>query len=172
MSDLVMRAQGVVLPSRSRYQLRNFCIGQHDTKPMQYRQVLIEAQQLAYNIAMAECDIRKKQIEILRLEKSTDELDLIEAEEKRLGITITSHVLAGARLELQWLQEMVQEIGEFTTLQIEDDQPEYWRLRLSRQASLEQMSTQQGIGPGNLQSMLNAGLLQKESDKCGILPGA
>lgn len=171
MSDLMIRAQGVVLPSRSRYQLENFVINQHDTKPMQYRQILIEAQQLAYNIAMAECDIRKKEIEISRLENSEDEIQRIEAEEKRLGIIMTSHVIAGARLELEWLQEMASKTGQYTTAEIEADQPEYWRLRLQRQAGLEQMSAQQGIGAGNLQSMLSAGLLQKGEQQCAISSG-
>jgi hypothetical protein len=159
-----------ILPSRSRYQLRQFVVGQHDTNPMRWRQIVLEAQQLAYNTAMAELDIKKKELEIKRLLASGDELDALEAEEKRLGIVLTERVLAGARLELGWLEELAQEVGQYTTEQIEADQPEYWRLRLSRQAGLDQMSARQGIGAGNLQSMLSAGLLAQEG-QCGILPG-
>ena len=61
---------------------------------------MLEAQKLAYDIAMAELDIKKKQIEIKRLAASDDEVDAIEAEERRLGIALTERVLAGARLEL------------------------------------------------------------------------
>jgi hypothetical protein len=170
MMDLVLQTKNAILPSRSRFQLRQFVIGQHDTGPMQWRQIALEAQQLAYSIAMAELDIQRKEIEIKRLLGSSDELDAIEAKEKQLGIVLTERALGGARLELKWLQEIAMEVGQFTLDQIEKDQPEYWRLRLSRQAGLDQMSARQGIGAGNLQSMLSAGLLAQEG-QCAILPG-
>jgi hypothetical protein len=169
--NLVEVSKKTITPSRSKYQLKNFVIFQHDTKPMQWRQIVLEAQQLAYSIAMAELDIRRKQIEIKRLLASGDEIDAIEAEEKRLGIVLTERALAGAMLELSWLEEFAKEVGEFSVEQVELDQPKYWGLRLSRQAGLDQMSAQQGIGAGNLQSMLNAGLLAQEG-QCGILPGS
>ncbi len=171
MNNLTQTARSTILPSRSRYQLRNFVIGQHDTKPMQWRQVLLEAQQLAYNIAMAELDIKRKEIEIQRLHATGDELDAIDAEEKRLGIAFTQRVLAGARLELSWLEEFAHEIGEYTLDQIEANQSDYWKLRLQRQAGIDQMAAQQGIGAANLQSMLSAGLLQKE-EQCAISSGS
>jgi hypothetical protein len=171
--DIITKASSTILPSRSRYQLRHFVLHAHDTRPMQWRQIVLEAQKLAYDIAMAELDIKKKQIEIKRLAASGDEVDAIEAEERRLGIALTERVLAGARLELGWLEELAAEVGQFTAEQIEADQPEYWRLRLSRQASMDRMSIQQGIGACNLNSMLQAGMLQLEGQQqCDILPGA
>jgi len=168
--NLIQKSENTIFPSRSRYQLRQFVINQHDTRPMQWRQIVLEAQQLSYSIATAELDVRRKELEIKRLLTSGDELDIIEAEEKRLGIALTQRMLAGARLELGWLEELAAEVGQFTVEQIEADQPEYWRLRLSRQAGLDQMAARQGIGAGNLQSMLSAGLLAQEG-QCGILPG-
>lgn len=170
--DLIPISEKTITTSRSRYQLRQFVVGQHDTNPMKWRQVVLEAQQLTYNIAMAELDIKRKQIEIERLLKSGDELDIIEAEEKRLNKVLTERTLAGARLELEWLKELAQEVGQYTTEQIEADQPAYWNLRLARQAGLDQMAARQGISAGNLQSMLSAGLISKEGEQCGILPGA
>jgi hypothetical protein len=149
-----------IIPSRSRYQLRQFVIGQHDTAPMQWRQILIEAQDMAYKIRMAELDCERKRIEIERLTSTGDALDAIEAEEKRLGLTLTERTLAAARLELGWLQELADEIGSFTVEQIEADQPQYWQRRLHRQASLDRLSLTEGVGAANLQSMLNAGLLE------------
>ena len=168
--DLIAQTNSTILPSRSRYQLRHFVLNAHDTRPMQWRQIILEAQQLAYNIAMAELDVRRKELEIKRLLASGDELDAIEAEEKRLGIALTERTLMGARLELGWLEELASEVGQFTAEQIEADQPEYWRLRLSRQASMDRMSIQQGIGACNLTSMLQAGMLQVEG-QCAISPG-
>jgi hypothetical protein len=153
-----------VIPSRSKYQLRNFVIGQHDTKPMQWRQILIEAQSLAYNIRMAELDVQRKHIEIERLLKTGDPIDAIEAEEKRLGIILTERTLKGAEAEFTWLQEIANEVGEYTFEQIEDNQPEYWELRLNRQAGLDRLALTEGITSGNLQSLLNAGLLNREEN--------
>lgn len=150
------------LPSRSKYQLRNFVIGQHDTKPMQWRQILIEAQSLSYNIRMAELDIERKRIEIERLLATADEIDSIEAQEKRLGIILTERTLEGAQLELDWLGEIAAEVGAHTLEDVENDQPRYWNLRLNRQAGLDRLSITEGVSASNLQSMLTAGLLNEE----------
>jgi hypothetical protein len=157
-----------IIPSRTRYQLRHFVIGPHDTAPMQWRQVLIEAQDLAYKIRLAELDIERKRIEIHKLLSTGDPLDAIEAEEKQLGIVLTERTLQGARMELGWLEELADEIGSYSFDEIEADQPEYWARRLNRQAGLDQLGAQTGINPGNLQSMLGAGLLQPEAATLGV----
>ena len=156
-----------IIPSRSRYQIRHFVIGQHDTDPMRWRQVLIEAQDLAYKIRLAEIDCAKKRIEIERLLSSGDPIEALEAEERQLGIVLTERTLEGARMELAWLQEIADEIGAYTFEEIEADQPRYWRLRLDRQASLDKLAATEGVSPGNLASMLNAGLLHRASDELG-----
>lgn len=160
-----------VATSRSRFQLRHFVIGQHDTMPMKWRQIIIEAQQLAYNIRMAELDIERKRIEIHKLLSTGDPLDAIEAEEKQLGIALTERTLVGARLEMSWLEELAEEIGSFTFDEIEADQPNYWQKRLQRQADTDVFAAQHGISAGNVQSMLNAGLLENKEEPCAISPG-
>jgi hypothetical protein len=160
-----------VIPSRSRYQLRQFVIGAHDTAPMQWRQILIEAQDLAYKIRLAELDCERKRIEIHKLLSTGDPLDQIEAEEKQLGLTLTERTLQGAHLELGWLQELADEVGPHTIDEIEADQHNYWTARLNRQAGLDQLSATQGITTGNLESMRLAGLLTKEDDQCAISSG-
>jgi hypothetical protein len=102
---------------------------------------------------------------------SGDPIDAIEAEEKRLGIVLTERTLEGARMELGWLQELADEVGEHTHDEIEADQPEYWAKRLNRQAGLDRLAAIEGVSAGNLQSMLNAGLLAKESEQCAISNG-
>jgi hypothetical protein len=168
--NLEPHTSNTIIPSRSRFQLRQFVIGQHDTAPMQWRQILIEAQDMAYKIRCAELDVEKKRIEIHRLLSTGDPIDAIEAEEKQLGITLTERTLHGARLELSWLQELADEVGPYTLDEIEADQPNYWALRLNRQAGLDKLAAIEGVTQGNLQSMLNAGLLNKE-EPCAISPG-
>lgn len=161
-----------IIPSRSRYQLRQFVIGQHDTPAMQWRQVLIEAQDMAYKIRSAELAIEKSRIEIHRLMSSGDPIDAIDAEQKQLDITLTERTLAGARMELAWLQEIADEIGAHSFDEIEADQPNYWAKRLQRQADLDVLARHEGISAGNLTSMLNAGMLTyQQEEPCAISPG-
>jgi hypothetical protein len=169
--NLVKHADDTIIPSRSRFQLRNFVIAKHDTNPMRWRQILLEAQQLAYNIRMAELDIQRKQLEIDKLLATGDPIDAIEAEEKRLGIIMTERALKGAQLEFQWLEEAAVEVGAYTLEQIEDDQPTYWNARLFRQAEMERLAAGNGMSLGNLESMNAAGLLVKENEEWNMLPG-
>lgn len=170
--NLEKYTSNTIIPSRTRFQLRHFVVGLHDTPAMQWRQILIEGQDMAYKIRMAELSIEKAKIEIHKLLSTGDPIDAIEAEEKQLGMTLTERTLQGARMELQWLQEMAEEVGPFTFEEIEDDQPEYWTKRLQRQADIDQFSIANGISTGNVQSMLNAGLLsEKGEEQCAISPG-
>lgn len=161
MMELDKYTADFVCPSRSRYQLEMFVIGQHDTPQMQWRQILIEAQNLIYNIRMAELDCERKRIEAHKLLSTGDPLDAIEAEEKQLGIVLTERTLAGAKLELEWLEEIAHKTGVYTLEEIESDQPIYWAKRLKRQADLDVFANNHQISQSNVQSMLNAGLLEE-----------
>lgn len=160
--DLEPYAETTIIPSRTRYELEQFVIGQHATAPMQWRQLIIEAQDMAYKIRMAELDCQKKQIEIERLLCTGDDIDAIEAERLKVNLILTERTLEGARLEFNWLQELAEEVAPHTLLEIENDQPNYWRQRLEKQAGLEQLSATQGISSSNLQSMELIGILQTE----------
>jgi hypothetical protein len=162
--DLQPYTETTVIPSRTRYELAQFVIGQHATAPMRWRQLLIEAQDMAYKIRLAELDCEKKHIEIDRLLATGDEIDAIEAEEKKLGLILTERTLEGARLEFGWLQDIAEQVGPYTLEDIENDQPDYWSKRLNKQAGLEQLSTTQGISAGNLTSMELVGLLEIEEN--------
>lgn len=160
--DLQLYTDTTIVPSRTRYQIEHFVIGQHDTAPMRWRQLLIEAQDMAYKIRMAELDCEKKLIEIDRLLATGDEIDAIEAEEKRMGLILTERTLEGARLEFSWLQEIAEQVGPYTLEDIENNQLDYWSRRLNRQAGLDQLSSAQGISADNLASMELVGLLETE----------
>lgn len=161
-----------VVTSRTKFQLKFFVVGQHDTKPMQWRQLLIEAQDLAYKIRTAELSLERTSIEIKNLLSTGDPLDLIDAKQKELDRVLTERVLEGAKLEFSWLEEFAEEIGSYSNQEIEDDQQTYWSKRLQRQSDIDVLSRTQGISVGNLTSMLNAGLLIYEQEQlCAISPG-
>jgi len=165
-------AAKTVVTSRTKFQLRFFVVGQHDTKPMQWRQLLIEAQDLAYKIRTAELGLERTSIEITNLLHTGDPLDLIDAKQKELDRVLTERVLEGAKLEFSWLEEFAEEIGAYSNQEIEDDQETYWSKRLQRQSDIDVLSRTQGISVGNLTSMLNAGLLAYEQEaSCAISPG-
>lgn len=159
--DLQPYAHTTIIPSRTRYQLRHFVVNQHDTPPMQWRQIVLEAQSLIMNIRLSELEAEKTRIEMERLGDTDNPIEQIELEQKRIGLVASERSLQAARLELGWLSELADEIGVYTFEDIEADQPEYWALRLNRQASMDQLGTQLGVNPGNLQSMLNAGLITR-----------
>jgi hypothetical protein len=160
MTDIQQAARDYIVRERSDYQLLHFVIGQHDTPHMRYRQILIEVKSLVTKIRFAELDVEKQQI---KLDALTDEpLDRIKAEAIRITMAITLDALEGARRELAFLLKLAEEYPAYTPQEIEDNQQEYWEARLQRQATLERMSVEQQVSAGNLMSMLNAGLLNRE----------
>jgi hypothetical protein len=158
--DIQRSALAHINTGRSLFQLKHFVIAQHDTPEMQYRQVLIEAQSLIYNIKSAELDIKKTEIEISRLQATGDEIDNIEAEKKKLGLEMTKMALESARKELGYLEQIFGELPSFTDEQIEENQEEYWIKRLERQAQIDSLAVQSGVSTGNIQSLLNAGIIE------------
>lgn len=168
--DIEKYTEKYIFPSRSRYQLENFVIGQHDTPQMQWKQVLLEGQQLAYNIKSAEISLKKTQREMENLLSTGDEIDALDAEQKRLDIILTQRTLEGAKLELQWLEEIAGQIGAYTFEEVEEDQANYWRLRLQRQADTDALSQIEGISPANISSMMNAGMIEYKKEGNNEIP--
>jgi hypothetical protein len=159
-TDIQQAARDYIVRERSDYQLLHFVIGQHDTPHMRYRQILLEVKSLVTKIRFAELDIQKQQI---KLDALTDEpLDQIKAEKIGIGMAITLDAMEGARRELAFLLKLAEDYPAYTPQEIEDNQQEYWEARLQRQATLERMSVEQQVSAGNLTSMLNAGLLNRE----------
>lgn len=161
MPELAKISPDYVVQARSEYQIRKFVIGQHDTDAQRFRQLIIEAQTLGYTIAQTEIALKKSQIEMDQLLATGDEIDALDAEEKRLGMRMTELTLEGARREMAVLEEIFNEMPHFSQEDIEADQPIYWQKRLTRQAEIDQASIAQGISAGNLQSLLSAGLVQQ-----------
>ena len=144
---------------RSRYQLVHFVIGQHDTPEMRFYQLCLELQDMGYKLRMAQLGVRKAQVEIARLQATGDELDALEAEEKRIGLEQTEIVMRGAERELAILTDLFDEAQKFTRDEIEHAQPEYWQKRLTRQTNLQLMAG--GVQWAQLDSLRQAGLLDQ-----------
>lgn len=159
LTELAKISPDYVVQARSEYQIRKFVIGQHDTDAQRFRQVIIEAQTLGYTIAQTEIALKKSKIEIERLLATGDELDALDAEEKRVGMRMTELSLEGAKREMAVLESIFNELPHFSQEDIEADQPVYWQKRLTRQAEIDQASIAQGISAGNLQSLLSAGFV-------------
>ena len=144
---------------RSRYQLIHFVIGQHDTPEMRFYQLMLEIQDTAYKLRMAELGVRKAEVEITRLLATGDEIDAIEAEEKRVGLEQTEIVMGGALREMAVLEDIVDSSQHYTRDEIEHAQPEYWEKRLTRQTELQILSG--SVGWAQLDSMRQIGLLDE-----------
>jgi hypothetical protein len=160
--SLVKSVSNYIIRERSDYQLKHFVIEQHDTPEMRFRQIIIEAKDMLYKIKQTEIslEISKRQIE--KLEASSNEIDHLKAKRKRLDMAITLDVLEGAKQELNYLVELSKDYRHYTSEEIEANQSDYWQKRLTRQANTDRMALEQGINVGNLESMMKAGLIQKE----------
>ena len=144
---------------RSRYQLINFVIGQHDTAEMRFYQLMLEIQDTGYKLRLAEIAVQKAEIEIARLLETGDELDALDAEEKRLGMKQTLTVMKGAQREMAILHDIFDSCEHYTRDEIEHAQPEYWQKRLTRQTNLQIMSG--GVQWAQLDSMRQIGMLDE-----------
>jgi hypothetical protein len=162
MTGLAKVANDYVVRERSDYQLKHFVIGQHDTPEMRYRQILMEAKDLIFKIKNAEISLEITRRKIDKLQASTDEVKHLKAQQLRLGMAVTLDALEGAKRELDYLVELSKDYRHYEPEEIEANQAEYWEKRLTRQANTDRMSLEQGVNAGNLASMMNAGLVQKE----------
>ena len=147
---------------RSRYQLERFVAGQHDTPEQQYRQILLEIQSLLFGIKFNVLEMKKTKAEIKELRASGNEVQAIEAEIKELGLEQTNLLMLGAQREIKDLVEMWESFEhKYTYEEMEELQPIYWDLRLTRQASLEHMGNDGKVGWASLDALRQIGALDK-----------
>lgn len=139
---------------RSNFQLENFVMKQHATPQMQYYQLITEIQALYYTIKEVSLKLKKHEIEIERFKSSGDEIDLIEAELLELGIEQTKVLGVGAFRELEFLLKLKSNFPDYTRDDIEQNQPEYWDIRLHQQQEVS--PNQQVINQTRMQSFHSA----------------
>lgn len=149
---------------RTRFQLENFVIGQHDTDAQQYKQLLLELQSCLYTYRIAHLQMKKVEIEIKRLRETGDELNELDAQIKEIELEKTKIVAHGASREIEDLVNIWDMFEhKYTYEEIEADQPLYWDLRLTRQAQLEAIGKGGKIEWGSLEALRQIGKLNNEA---------
>lgn len=144
---------------RSKFQLENFVLKQHDTSEMQYVQCLTELESLYYTVRSVSLKLKKDEIEIKRLRETGDEIDEIEAQLKELGIEQTRLVGVGTFREIKILLDLLKTFPRYTREEIEKAQPDYWNKRLTRQYDL-QVATKDAGAAGHLNSLIQSGAVE------------
>jgi hypothetical protein len=162
MNDLVSVATDFVLRDRTDYQLLHFVIGQHDTPEMQYKQIILEARDLFLRIKNAEIQLQIDEEKIKKLRNKDSKIKNLKADRIELHMRATMSLLEAAKQELAYLVTLWQQYPKFTHEDIENNQMDYWALRLTRQAMTDRMALDQGVDKGNVASMINAGLVSAE----------
>lgn len=156
--DIVNRFAEIA-QSRSRYQLDNFVINQHDTDEMRYSQVLLEIRGLYYYAKDAMIEAKKTRIKIQRLRDTGDEIDELEAQQLELGLEQSAlHSISTFR-ELQHLLGVLEKFPRYTREDIEKNQLEYWHKRMHRQIETDRLANNPGLA-GHITSLIQMGELQ------------
>jgi hypothetical protein len=157
-NDFIARFAQVAQP-RSNYQLEKFVVNAHDTPEMQYVQILNEVQALYYTIKKVDLQLKKTEIEIADLRATGHEIDELEAQIKELSIEETKVVAVGAFRELEYLLGMLEKYPQYTRLEIELGQEEYWEKRLTRQANHHALTSNPNLA-AHLEALVQAGLIE------------
>jgi hypothetical protein len=138
---------------RSAYTIEKFVVGQHDTVEMQFCQCVLELQIKYDNLRRAKLGRRRIEIQIKELEEKGTEIDLIDADLKRIDQEQQDFAVLGALREFEALYKIYQSFPKkYTRKEIDDAQENYWKLRLDRQAQQDLQATGR-IGVGNSEAL-------------------
>ena len=138
---------------RSAYTIEKFVVGQHDTVEMQFCQCVLELQIKYDNLRRAKLGRRRIEIQIKELEDKGTEIDLIDADLKRIDQEQQDFAVLGALREFEALYKIYQSFPKkYTRKEIDDAQENYWKLRLDRQAQQDLQATGR-IGIGNSEAL-------------------
>jgi len=156
--------KNLVILSRSKYQIEKFVLGQHDTLPMQFRQIVLEIRSLETSLETAKVSLQILEIKINKLATKNDEISLLKLKKKEIKAGMLSEGIASSAAELEILNEILSSIPWFTEVEIEQNQEEYWEKRLTRQAEIDSIQAAQGISAGNISSLIQAGLISLQNE--------
>lgn len=146
---------------RTNFQIRNFVIRQHATPEMQYRQTLIELQDLIFKYKTAQIEAKKIQLKIQGLELLADDLSMLEADQERLNLLQTQLALSGAEKEILELIKIYDEFEhKYTLEEIESGQQAYWQERLTNNANAMILGSNI-VSYAHIEAMQQAGVLEE-----------
>jgi len=142
---------------RSRYMLEHLTLAAHDTPEMRFYYCVIELDAKLYAYKLATINKRRQEREMERL-KESDEPDAdLDLEEAELNYEHFLGVMAGGERELRDLLDIYEAMEHFTREQIDANQQEYWKARMTRQTHLQIMAG--GVEWSQLDAMRKVGLL-------------
>ena len=154
--DLVKEMESAFLEiqmPRTAYVLEKFVVGQHDHDTLSYSQTVLELQIKYDNLRRAKLGRRKIEIQIKELEDKGTEIDHIDADLKRIDLEEQDRAVLGALREFEALYKIWQSFPKkYTRQEIDAAQPDYWKLRLERQAQQDLQATGR-IGVGNSEAL-------------------
>lgn len=142
---------------RSDFVLSHFVVGMHDLPERQRQQVLFELRDLLFVLSDLADDIRLLQLEIDEASEKFPEIENnyerakteILIGRKQRKITEIRLQMAGRLRECEFLYGLLESMPTVSREKFEAQEPEYWKLRLSRQYALGQRDH-----GGNLNAML------------------
>lgn len=126
---------------------------------MQFRQIILEAGSIYNILQTTEIDKEQLLIKINKLESVDDPISQLEAQKKYIELETLEKRIQALCTELSYLSEFLERYPDYTPEDIEQNQNKYWESRLTRQAKMEQLQAMTGVSSGNLQSLVNAGIV-------------
>lgn len=157
---------------RSNFALEHFVKGLHDLPERQYEQIVEELRRCYNMIKMLLLSKEQTTIERDNILASANGARLleIEAAKKDCALEDIEASLYGKLREFECLYKLWEAMPKYTREDIEKAEPEYWRLRLTRQAG-EDITTQlTRVGVGNLDALWQAGLIKAPRIDMATLP--
>lgn len=147
---------------RTDFEIEHYVVGQHDTPAKQYAQCVLEMQIIYDNIRRANLNKKRVNLELQKLKKimgeQTDQIEKqitqIDIDNKNIDMEVQDRAMLGALREFKALYAVYKAFPKkYTREELNNDQPEYWKRRLSRQANQDIASRTCGIGVGNLDAI-------------------
>lgn len=157
----IEKAIAEVQQPRSRFQIEKFVLGQHSTPEMQYYQVCLELQDMIYKLRLAEIDKKQTEIKIAKLRAKNNELCDLKADKLEIGASMSALAVLGAQREVAHLVDIWNSFEhKYTRDEIESAQPDYWKARLSANATAMILGGS-GVNPAHVEAMDQAGILEE-----------
>ena len=142
---------------RTRFQLENFVLKEHDCPERMFLQAVTELKSLRDGTIIDWLEQQKIKIEIKRLLATGDEIDAIEATKKQYILGTMQENMKNREREIKVLADALKKFPKIYTIEdIEAAEAGYWNKRLTRQMSEDMISAQTGINQGNIRAAIEA----------------